>query len=232
MNRSTTSTPSTLLSELVEQAIELAAQWHDGTYRKGTWRPTPFVLPNDEPVRTPVMTHLTAAAFSVQQAGWDEATIAATFLHDILEDPNKHGEYLSREELTSLVGEEVTQLVSFFNRTEVRRVRQASYLEAAEKSITLLIFLTFDPRAVAICLADKHHNLWSMNMSRRKGIDVFSSSKNRKKLSSGREEQIWFFSGVLDASESFFRRASYFSSQSTPIRTGYVYKSKLTAVHN
>ena len=201
-NRSTTPPPSTLLSELVEQAIELAAQWHDGTYRKGTWRPAPFILPNDEPVRAPVMTHLTAAAFSVQQAGWDEATIAATFLHDILEDPNKHGEYLSREELTRLVGEEVTRLVSFL--TEEKFDELGNPRTWKQRKIDYIANISaFDPKAVAICLADKHHNLWSMNMSLRKGIDIFSSSKNRKKLSSGREEQIWFFSSVIDASESF-----------------------------
>jgi len=201
-NQSTTSAQPTLLSELVERAIELAAQWHDGTYRKGTWRPTPFVLPNDEPVRAPVMTHLTAAAFSVQQAGWDEATIAATFLHDILEDPNKHGEYFSKDELTRLVGEEVTRLVWFL--TEQKFDERGNSRTWKQRKIDYIANIpSFDPRAVAICLADKHHNLWSMNMSLRKGIDIFSSSKNRKKLGSGREEQIWFFSSVLDASESF-----------------------------
>ncbi|MBX2820302.1 MAG: HD domain-containing protein [Rhodothermaceae bacterium] len=201
-NRSTTSPQPTLLSELVEQAIELAAQWHDGTYRKGTWRPTPFILPDDEPVRTPVMTHLTAAAFSVQQAGWDEVTIAATFLHDILEDPNKHGEYLSKKELTRLVGTEVTRLVSFL--TEEKFDKLGNPRTWKQRKVDYIAHIpTFDPGAVAICLADKHHNLWSMNMSLRKGIDIFSSSKNRKKLSSGREEQIWFFTSVLEAADAF-----------------------------
>ena len=191
-----------LLSERVEQAIELAAQWHDGTYRKGTWRPAPFVLPQQEPVKAPVMTHLTAAAFSVQQAGWDETTIAATFLHDILEDPNKYGEYLSQDHLTSLVGQEVTKLVSYL--TEKKFDDHGTPRKWKERKTDYINSISsFDPRALAICLADKHHNLWSMNKSLQQGIDIFTSSRNRKKLSSGREEQIWFFSSVLEASKSF-----------------------------
>ena len=192
----------TLLSELVEQAIELAAQWHDGTYRKGTWRPSPFSLPDNEPVKAPVMTHLTAAAFSVQQAGWDETTIAATFLHDILEDPNKYGEYLSMQQLINVVGEEVTQLVLYL--TEQKFTAQGETRKWKERKVDYIENISsFDPRAVAICLADKHHNLWSMNKSLQKGIDIFKSTKTRKKLGSNRNEQIWFFSSVLDASSSF-----------------------------
>lgn len=188
--------------EKVEQAIELAAQWHDGTYRKGTWRPSPFKLPDDELVRAPVMTHLTAVAFTVQQAGWDATTVAAAFLHDILEDPNKHGEHLTKEHLETLVGAEITSLVSFLTEKKFDdlgeprswKQRKIDYISGIS---------TFDPRAVAICLADKHHNLWSMNKSLQQGIDIFASTKKRKKLSSGPEEQIWFFSSILDASRTF-----------------------------
>lgn len=148
------------------------------------------------------MTHLTAAAFSVQQAGWDETTIAATFLHDILEDPNKYGEYLSEQQLANVIGQEVTDLVlyltekKFDDHGETRnwKERKTDYIENIP---------SFDPRAVAICLADKHHNLWSMNKSLDQGIDIFTSTKNRKKLSSNRSEQIWFFTCVLEASSAF-----------------------------
>ena len=36
-----------LFSPLVEQAIELAAQWHDSTYRKSRWRDPAFDLPEE-----------------------------------------------------------------------------------------------------------------------------------------------------------------------------------------
>lgn len=198
----TTESTLPLFSELVEQAIELAAQWHDGTYRKGTWRPTPFVLPDAEIVKAPVMTHLTAAAFSVQQAGWGHETIAATFLHDILEDANKHGEYLTEKELRSLVGEEVTTLVCFLTE---RKFDAQGKPQTWKKRKTEYIanIPSFDPRALAICLADKHHNLWSMNKSLQRGIDIFVSKEGRKKLSSGPAEQVWFFTSIIDASNRF-----------------------------
>lgn len=191
-----------LLTNIVEKAIELAAQWHDGTYRKSVWRPPAFSRPDDIPVRTPVMVHLTAAAFSVQQAGWGPNTIAATYLHDILEDPNRHGEYFSQEQLQTTMGERITRLVlqlteekfDAAGRPNSWKVRKDAYLAGIP---------TFDPEAVAICLADKHHNLWSMNQSLKNGVDVFQSTRSRRKLSSGPEEQLWFFTSVLENSAPF-----------------------------
>ena len=193
------SSDTALLSTIVEQAIELAAQWHDGTYRKSTWRPPAFHLPEGQAVRTPVMVHLTAAAFSVQQAGYGPITIAATFLHDILEDANQSGDYFSRDQLHVAMGEEVTRLVEQLTEKKFDedgkprswKARKMDYLDGIP---------SFDPRAMAICLADKHHNLWSMNKSLASGVDIFSSSTNRKKLSSGPDEQHWFFTSLLEAS--------------------------------
>ena len=191
-----------LFSDIVEQAIELAAQWHDGTYRKGTWRPAPFTLPGNEQVKSPVMTHLTAAALSVQKAGWDEVTVAAAFLHDILEDSNKHGEHLTEGHLTELVGPEVTTLVCFLTENKFDKAgKQRNWKQ--RKMDYIANIPSFDPRALAICLADKHHNLWSMNKSLRQGIDIFTTSPDRKKLSSGPKEQAWFFSSILEASAPF-----------------------------
>ena len=123
-------------------------------------------------------------------------------LHDILEDQNKYGEYLSKEQLTALIGQEVTTLVSYL--TEKKFDALGAPRKWKERKLDYLKGIaSFDPRALAICLADKHHNLWSMNKSLEQGIDIFTSSEDRKKLSSGKDEQIWFFSSVLEASTSF-----------------------------
>ena len=189
------------LNPIVEQAIELAAQWHDGTYRKSVWRPPAFRLPEDRPLRTPVMAHLTAAAFSVQQAGFGPDTIAATFLHDILEDPNRFGEYFSQDQLRHVIGHEVTDLVLQLTEQKFDTAgKPRSWKNRKEDYLTGIP--SFDPRAMAICLADKHHNLWSMNQSIASGVDIFTSSSTRKKLSSGPQHQLWFFTTLLDASTS------------------------------
>ena len=96
---------------LIEHAIELAGQWHAGTYRKGIWRDFPFNPPHGKPPKIPVLTHLTAVATSVQRAGWEDVCVAAAFLHDILEDPNKHGQRFTYEALENVIGRNVAQLV-------------------------------------------------------------------------------------------------------------------------
>src|SRR5690554_6844601 len=89
-------------SPIIEQATELAAQWHDGTYRKSRWREEAFRVPEGEKLLVPAITHVTTVAMIVQRAGWDDITVAAAFLHDILEDPNRYGDYLPADVLRTL----------------------------------------------------------------------------------------------------------------------------------
>lgn len=186
-----------LFSPLVERAIELAAQWHDGTYRKGRWRELPYEAP--EHVRVPVMAHLTAVAFTVQRAGWGDAVVAAAFLHDVLEDGNRHGMRLSRKALETVVGAEVYAIVE--GVTERKRDAEGNErpwrLRKEEYAAQLR---QGRPEAAAVSLADKQHNLWSMNQALEQGLDVFTSGERRRALNAGPAEQRWFFRAVLDAS--------------------------------
>lgn len=185
-------------SPVIEHAIELAAQWHDITYRKNAWRDVPFELPEGEVMRVPVTVHVTTVAMTAQRAGWDEETVAAAFLHDVIEDVNRYGQRFRRERMRELVGEVVTALV--MNVSEKKRDeagqprswrdRKEDYIEQIRDG---------DPRAAAISLADKLHNLWSMNESLERGIDIFTSTPNRKALSAGPEQQLWFYESVLEA---------------------------------
>ena len=186
-----------VVSPIVEHAIELATQWHDGTYRKGSWRSPDFLLPDQQPPRTPVVFHLTAVALAVQQSGWDDITIAASFLHDILEDPNKSGEIMTSQNLIKAIGAEVTHIVVQLTEQKMNndgkprswKDRKQDYLSAIEH---------FSPQATAICLADKHHNLSTINQSIRNQIDVFNSTEHRKALSSSPTEQLWFYSSLVE----------------------------------
>ncbi len=192
---------TTLFSPLVEQAIELASQWHDGTYRKGSWRDAPFTLSNDQLPRTPVIFHLTSVAFSVHRAGWDPVTTAASFLHDILEDPNRSGAILSERTLEEVMGSEVTRLVVQLTEQKVD-AEGKSRAWRARKEEFLDDMRGFLPGAVAICLADKHHNLWSVNQGLLHKVDIFEPGPNRKPLNSGPHEQLWYFRNVLEISRS------------------------------
>jgi (p)ppGpp synthase/HD superfamily hydrolase len=100
-----------LFSPLVERAIEVAAEWHAGTFRKGRWT-APCVEPTDgTPAQVPAMAHVTTVALTVQRAGWTDAAVAAAFLHDALEDANRYDQSLAREALAAIVGEEVVRIV-------------------------------------------------------------------------------------------------------------------------
>ncbi len=190
-----------LFSPLVERAIELAAEWHDRTYRKSRWREHPFDPPPETVLRIPVMAHLTAVALTVQRAGWDDETVAAAFLHDALEDDNQFEHTLTPKRLAALVGEAVTERVQ--GVTEPKRgpdgrhlpwrLRKETYVETLRKASV---------EAVAISLADKLHNAWTMNQALSAGIDIFTSGPGHRGLSAGPADQLWFFESVLEASEA------------------------------
>lgn len=187
-------------SPLVEHAIELSAQWHDRTYRKGGWREPAFDPVDSEFIPVPVSAHVTAVAICVARAGWDEATIAAAFLHDALEDEDRHGRRLARLRLEEAVGKRVVELVEFVTEQKLDsegqhrswRVRKEDYLRRLRKAPI---------ESIAISTADKLHNLWSINQALRRGIDVFAASSGRRPLSAGPAEQIWFHAAVFQLAQ-------------------------------
>jgi len=185
--------PDALFSPLIEHAIELSAQWHDGTYRKSVWRDPAFEVPEDEDIQIPVIAHLAAVASIVRRAGWDEVTVAAAYLHDTIEDMNQHGQRLRRKQLRDAVGAEVAKLVAQVSEQKLDadgqmrpwRARKEDYLDGIRSG---------SPESAAISLADKIHNLWSINQSLEAGDDIFAA------LSGDAEAQHWFHRAVLEAS--------------------------------
>jgi (p)ppGpp synthase/HD superfamily hydrolase len=183
-------------SPLLEQAIELSAQWHDQTYRKSRWRDEAFEIPSEDYLGVPVIAHLTAVAMTLQRAGWDEATVAAAFLHDVIEDRNRWRNHLSEEGLEAVMGPEVTDLVRYVSekkydnegRPRPWRDRKAGYLDGLSSA---------PDGAVAISVVDKLHNLWTINNSLQNGIDVFSEDENRRALHGSPAEQLWLVEEVL-----------------------------------
>lgn len=194
--------PDHVFSTLIEQAIELSAQWHDQTYRKKRWREAAFETPEDTVLRVPVAAHVTTVAMTVQRAGFDDATVAAAFVHDVLEDANRFGRKMREEELRRELGEEV-----------VRRVRQVTEQQLdidgqpipwrRRKEAYIRQIRTGFPEAAAISLADKLHNLWSINQALNRGLDVFRRDEQGRGLSAGTEEQRWFYHAVLEATKRF-----------------------------
>lgn len=187
-----------LFSPLVERAVEVAAEWHDGTYRKGRWSDPCVEAPDDATPRIPTMAHVTAVALTVQRAGWGDEAVAAAFLHDALEDADRYGQSLQPAALAALMGERVVRIVEAV--TEPKRDGAGVWLPWRIRKETYLERLAAGPvEAAGVSLADKLHNAFSMASSLEAGIDIFSDGPGRRALSAGPEDQRWFFDAVLDA---------------------------------
>jgi (p)ppGpp synthase/HD superfamily hydrolase len=187
-----------LFNPLIERAIELSAEWHDQTYRKSRWRTEPFESPSSEALHVPMMAHVTAVALTVQRAGWEDEVVAAAFLHDVLEDRNRFRQGMPPEQLAALVGEDVTALVAAVTEPMHDDVGNALPWRL-RKEAYLALLAGGPPGASAISLADKLHNVWTMNESLAAGVDIFTPGERRRALSAGAASQRWFFRAVLDA---------------------------------
>ena len=188
-----------MFSPLVERAIEIAAEWHDGTYRKGRW--TESVLPPASgaiPPGIPAMAHATTVAMTVARAGWGDTAIAAAFLHDALEDRDRHARWFARERMVELVGEEVVAIVEAVS--EPKQSASGAWLPWRERKEAYVAHIeTGPPEASGVSLADKLHNAYAMASSLEAGIDIFSSAPGRTGLTAGAEDQLWYFRAVLEA---------------------------------
>jgi (p)ppGpp synthase/HD superfamily hydrolase len=158
---------ATSYSELVHRAMDRAAAAHDGHYRKEPDRKVPYV------------SHCAMVGRLLERAGFDEIVVAAGILHDAVEDTD-----LTREDLAVEFGDDVANLVA--GVTE-----QDKSLPWAERKSLYLDQLRQGPeQALAIACADKIHNLWSLILYRRAGMDPWVL------LKSGREAQIARFEAM------------------------------------
>ena len=201
-----------LFSPLLEHAAEFAAEWHSGTYRKSRWRPCPYRPPADQyegapedAVRVPMMAHVTSVAMTIMRAGFSDETVAAAFLHDVLEDENQFGQTISATELAALFGEEVVAQVETVS--EPKRGPDGRMLPWKQRKDRYVQALAEGPLgAAAISLADKLHNLWTMNEGLAAGCDIFARTRypdgSPRGLSAGPDQQRWYFSAVLAATEA------------------------------
>ena len=183
-------------SPLIEKAIEFASRWHEGTYRKSAWRTD--AIEGEDRIRIPAISHVTAVAMIVARMGFDETTIAAAFLHDTVEDPNQHGHYISLSTIETMFGEDVSQMVG--SLTEIKRNAQGEYHSwETRKTGYVAALRTASTGAKAISLADKVHNLWTMNQALARELPIFEGSETLKAMSAGPQQQRWYFEEILDA---------------------------------
>lgn len=170
---------STYLSDdrlqLVEEAYTFAAAQHDGQFRMSG---------------EPYIDHPLHAALYLADLKQDSATLAATLLHDVIEDCA-----LSKEELEERFGVEVSRLVDGVTKltridliSEDRLDEEISDSRAQAESIRkMLVAMAEDVRVVVIKLADRLHNMQTLRAlptKRRRAVaqetlDIYSPLAHR-----------------------------------------------------
>ncbi len=117
----------------IEEAIEVAAEAHQGQYRKGT--------------RTPYITHPYAVGLILMEAGCAEAVIIAGILHDTVEDTE-----LTLEFIQERFGDHIANIVDGCSEDKALRWR-------ARKTERIEALRTAIPEVCIVTCADKLHNL-------------------------------------------------------------------------
>ena len=138
-------------SELIKRAYAIAKKAHQHQRRK---------------TGEPYFFHPLAAARTVAQWGADEATVAATLLHDVIEDTP-----YTIEELKKECGAEVAFLVE--GVTKITQISYSGLERDLENLRKFILHLSKDVRVILVRLADRYHNLktlYAMTPEKQKSI--------------------------------------------------------------
>lgn len=145
----------------LQHAIEVATEAHKGQKRKSG---EPYII------------HPLAVAHTLVEWGMDIDTVLAGVLHDTVEDTT-----ITLEKLESLFGKDVAVLVDGVTKISQARAGMqdlAEYLPQTKDNLSkLLIAIGQDVRVIIIKLADRLHNLQTLqHMSRDKQVKIARES--------------------------------------------------------
>lgn len=154
--------------QLLTRALELAARWHEGQVRKHPSEQTPYIA------------HPASVGLLLMRAGADDETIAAGFLHDVIEDCGVTKDEIAvsmTPRVAALVGW-VTELPKKTPWTE-RKLAYREHLRGAP------------PEALMIAAADHIHNLHSILETVQTSEDVWSLFHADKQTKIAHEREVY-----------------------------------------
>ena len=143
-------------SQLLRTAFEMAAKAHETMRRKSG---EPYIL---HPIAV--------AKICVEEIGLGIRSTICALLHDTVEDTD-----ISLDDIQREFGTEVTKIVD--GLTKISTVMDTNSTQQAENFKKILLTLTDDPRVILIKLADRLHNMRTMeSMKREKQLKISSET--------------------------------------------------------
>lgn len=130
--------------QMIEKSYDFAAAKHDGQFRKSG---------------EPYIHHLIEVAYIVTTLQGGPSTIAAAFLHDVVEDTD-----VTIEQIGELFGEDVQHIVDALTKIQRLKLshRTSSDFEA-EDHRKIFLGMAKDIRVIIIKLADRLHNMRTLD---------------------------------------------------------------------
>jgi len=164
--------PHALLTLDLERALRWAASCHQGQYRRGC--------------EAPYVEHVLGVALILDRLGFAESVVIAGLLHDVVEDTGA-----TLDEVERRFGADVAETVGHCSEIKLdaggrKRPwgdRKRDHLEALRRA-------TVEARAVV--LADKLHNLMSIELDLREGRAVWPT------FHAGRSEVLAYYRATID----------------------------------
>ncbi len=159
------------MTSRLEQALRLAAVGHHGQARRSSG--------------VPYVEHVVAVAWILDRAGFDEDVVIAGLLHDLVEDTPA-----TLEDVEQRFGGVVAELVA--HCSEVKTDEQGRKRPWMDRKSDHLAALQEAPAgARAIVLADKLHNLISIDTDLRAGLPVWHE------FHAGRDQVLWYYRAAI-----------------------------------
>ena len=157
----------------LERALRWSARWHDGQTRKGS--------------DIPYFPHAAAVAMILDRAGFDEDVVIAGLLHDVVEDTAA-----TFADIAERFGPVVVELVRQCSEIKTdAQGRKRPWIDRKRDHLATLAHASMAARAVI--LADKLHNLMSIELDLDEGRPVWSL------FNADRSQVLWYYHATIEA---------------------------------
>jgi (p)ppGpp synthase/HD superfamily hydrolase len=149
----------------------MAATGHEGQLRRSS--------------RVPYVEHVFAVAWILDRAGFDEDVVIAGLLHDLLEDTQA-----TREQVEASFGSHVAELIAVCSEEKLdAQGRKRPWIDRKRDHIA--VFARASEEARAIELADKLHNLISIELDLTENRPVWSE------FHAERDQVLWYHDAMI-----------------------------------